>query len=39
MLRKSEIENFIPWRAMWNGNSISIPCRLVFDASQRTGSG
>ena len=33
MLRRSEIQNFIPWRAVWNGNSISTPCRLVFDAS------
>ena len=33
MLR-SEIQKFIPWRAVWNGNSISTPCRLVFDASQ-----
>ena len=24
---------------MWNGNSISTPCRLVFDASQPTASG
>ena len=24
---------------MWNGNSISTPCRLVFDASQATASG
>ena len=20
------LQNFIPWRAMWNGNSISTPC-------------
>ena len=39
MLRRSEIQNFIPWRAMWNGNSISTPRRLVFDASQSTVSG
>ena len=38
MLR-SEIQKFIPWRAVWNGNSISTPCRLVFDASQPTASG
>ena len=25
MLR-SGLQNFIPWRAVWNGNSISIPC-------------
>ena len=39
MLRRSEIQNFIPWRAVWNENSISVPCRLVFDASQPTASG
>ena len=38
MLR-SKIQKFIPWRAVWNGNSISTPCRLVFDASQPTASG
>ena len=38
MLR-SKIQKFTPWRAVWNGNSISTPCRLVFDASQPTASG
>ena len=38
ILRKSEIQNFIPWRVVWNGNSTSTPCRLVFDASQPTAS-
>ena len=33
MLRKSEIQNFIPWRTVWYGNSISTPCRVAFDAS------
>ena len=32
----SSIKHFIPWRAVWNGNSVSTPCRLVFDASQKT---
>ena len=36
---RSEIQNLFPWRAVWNGNSISTPCRLVFDASQPTASG
>ena len=36
---RREIQNFIPWRTVWNGNSISTPCRLVFDASQHTVSG
>ena len=39
MLTKNPVQNFIPWRAVWNGNSISTPCRLVFDASQPTASG
>ena len=39
MLRRSEIQNFITWRAVWNGNSISTPCKLVFDAPQPTASG
>ena len=39
MLRRSEIQNFIPWRPVWNGNSISTPCRPVFDASQPTAYG
>ena len=33
------MQNFIPWRAVWNGNSISAPCRLVFDASLPIASG
>ena len=32
----SPIKHFIPWRAVWNSNSLSTPCRLVFDASQKT---
>ena len=39
MLTKNPVQNFIPWRAVWNGNSISTPCRLVFDTSQPTASG
>ena len=38
LLKNSQLQNYIPWRAVWNGNSISIPCRLVFDASQCTGT-
>ncbi|MEO1895331.1 MAG: hypothetical protein ABGX32_03585, partial [Methylococcales bacterium] len=34
MIHNSEVKYFIPWRAVWNENSISTPCRLVFDASQ-----
>ena len=38
-LRNHNIQNFIPWRAVWKGNSISTPCRVVFDASQQTNTG
>ena len=39
MLQDSPIQNYIPWRAVWKGNSVSTPCRVVFDASQATPSG
>ena len=39
ILRQSSIQNFIPWRAVWKTNSLSTPCRLVFDASQPRSSG
>ena len=39
MLKASDVQNFIPWTAVWNGNSVSTPCRIVFDASQQTPSG
>ncbi|XP_066924707.1 uncharacterized protein [Clytia hemisphaerica] len=38
-LRNTNINNFIPWRAVWKENSVSTPCRIVFDASMKTGSG
>ena len=39
MLKNSPIKHFIPWRIVWNQNSVSTPCRPVFDASQVTGTG
>ena len=33
MIINSESKYFIPWRPVWNPNSISTPCRLTFDAS------
>ena len=39
MLAKKIVQNFIPWRAVWNGNLISTPQRFVFDESQATASG
>ena len=38
-LRESKVHYFIPWRAVWKGNSLSTPCRIVFDASQATSTG
>ena len=38
-LATNPIQNFISWRAVWKGNSVSTPCRVVFDASQATSSG
>ena len=36
MILESPINHFIPWRVVWNPNSLSTFCRLVFDASMRT---
>ena len=33
------ILHFLPWRVVWNSNSLSTPCRPVFDASMPTSSG
>ena len=30
---------FLPWRAVWNSNSVSTPCTPVFDASHPTSTG
>ncbi|XP_066928739.1 uncharacterized protein [Clytia hemisphaerica] len=38
-LHDINIANFIPWRTVWKENSISTPCRVVFDASTKTESG
>ena len=39
MLKNSKVKNSIPWRAVWNGNSISTPCYVIFDASCPTITG
>ena len=39
ILKNSPVQNFIPWRVVWKGSSISTPCRVVFDASQITDTG
>ena len=33
MIMNAEVRYFIPWRAVYNENSVTTPCRLVFDAS------
>ena len=38
-IMNSPINYFIPWRSVWNMNSLSTQCRLVFDASQSTSTG
>ena len=38
-LRDNIIQNYIPWRPVHNQNSVTTPCRLVFDASHPTPSG
>ena len=35
----SEVQYYLPWRPVWNTNSVSTRCRLVFDASHLTASG
>lgn len=37
-LKEHPVQNFIPWRSVWNTNSMTTPCRIVFDASQPTPS-
>ena len=39
MLPEAEMKYYIPWRSVWKQNSISTPCRVVFDASQITNTG
>ena len=34
-----QAQSYNPWRAVWKGNSVSTPCRIVFEASQATLSG
>ena len=39
MIKNSPLLHFLPWRVVWNTNSLSTPCRPVFDASLPTPSG
>ena len=38
-ISSSPIRYFIPWRAVWNLNSKTTECRMVFDASHPTETG
>ena len=38
VLKSHPIQNFIPWRVVWKENSVTTPCRVVFDASMPTAS-
>ena len=35
-LKEDPVQNFIPWSSVWKENSISTPCRIVFNASLPT---
>ena len=39
ILANNNVINYIPWSAVWKPNSLSTPCRIVFDASKPTDSG
>ena len=39
LINSSEVKHFIPWTAVWNSNSVSTPCRPVFNASCATDTG
>ena len=39
VIKSSPLKHFLPWRVVWNANSLTTPCRPVFDASMPTSSG
>ena len=38
-LFNGQLQNYIPWRVVWNENSLSTYCRMVFDASHSAPGG
>ena len=38
-ITNSPVNYFIPWRSVWNMNSLTTRCRLVYDASHPTSTG
>ena len=39
IIQSSPVLHYIPWRVVWNTNSLSTPVRPVFDASHATDTG
>ena len=39
VLDEKDAGHFIPWRTVFKENSLSTPCRIVYDASSRTPGG
>ena len=37
-LSENTVQNYIPWTTVWKDNSVSTPCRIVFNASMPTDS-
>ena len=38
-MESSGWSHFIPWRSVWNVNSLTTSCRIVFDLSANTETG
>ena len=38
-ITSSAVNYFIPWRSVWNMNSLTTRCRLIYDASHPTSTG
>ena len=38
-ITSSAVNYFIPWRSVWNMNSLTTRCRLVYNASHPTSTG
>ena len=39
LINSSQVKYYIPWTAVWNANSVSTPCRPVFNASCASDTG
>ena len=36
LIKNASLQYYFPWLAVWNGNSVSTPCRMVFHGSMPT---